>query len=223
MYKGTRHTRATWSYKGTPGISRFELSMLVDRCEDTFVPLQLLRPDDFERPVGNGRISRSRAFLVEMGVPETVIAGVPRYVFAAPLFGSLMSRMSRRPVTELPAELHSLHAHLRTKTFEPPKRGPSATATTLYRVAKDGTRTAFERKPSTPANVPAKPGRPHTGARPMLGAKKAQRPPLPEPVGESKSARATRTQVQRVLVAPDTALALAIRKALGPKDDKSES
>jgi hypothetical protein len=212
MYKGTRHTRASWSYKGTPGISRFELRMLADRCKETFVPLQLLRPEDFERPIGNGRISRSRELLVGLGIPQTVIAGVPLYVLAAPLFGGLMSRMSRRPVSELPAELHSLHAHLRTKTFEAPKRGPSASAKTLYHVAKDGTRTAFERKPTnqnalSPARSSSQPS-----ARPTLNAQRAANP---APAGVAL------TGAPRVLVAPDTALSLAITKALGRKYDKS--
>jgi hypothetical protein len=211
MYKGTRHTRASWSYKGTPGISRFELRMLVDRCKETFVPLQLLRLEDFERPIGNGRISRSRELLVGLGIPQTVIAGVPLYVLAAPLFGGLMSRMSRRPASELPAELHSLHAHLRTKTFEAPKHGPS-TATTLYHVAKDGTRTAFERKPSNQNALSAAPSSSQPSARPTFNAQRAANP---------APARVARTGAPRVLVAPDTALSLAITKALGQKNDKS--
>ncbi len=213
MYKGTRHTRATWSYKSTPGISRFELQMLVDRCKETFVRLQLLRPEDFERPIGNGRISRSRELLVGLGIPQTVIAGVPLYVLAAPLFGGLMSRMSRRPVTELPAELHALHAHLRTRTFEAPKHGPSAVAKTLYHVAKDGTRTAFERKPSNQNALSAARTSSQSAARPAVNAQRAGSPTPP---------RMARTGTPRVLVAPDTALSLAIRKALGPKDDNSE-
>jgi hypothetical protein len=211
MYKGTRHTRATWSYKSSKDLSRFELKMLVDRCKETFVPLQLLRPEDFERPIGNGRITRSREMLVSLGIPQTVIAGVPLYVLAAPLFGGLMSRISRRPVTELPAELYSLHAHLRTKTFEAPKRGPSPEAKTLYHVAKDGTRTAFERKTPVSDALSTDRRRPKPMSRPANSEKTD--PALTVAVAGAKTGR--------VLVAPDTALSLALRKAMGPKDDKT--
>jgi len=162
MYKGTRHTRATWSYKGNSAYSSAigseeECRALLAKCRDVFMSRRLLTELDFEQlattkktptltAVFGPRIRRARRTLTEKGVPERVTFALPTYLFIASKFEGLLARISRRERGEMPEELKDLHAYLKARAFDAAAGGTTAvnaSVRTLVQVSKDGKRTPF--------------------------------------------------------------------------------
>jgi hypothetical protein len=167
MYKGTRHTRSLWNYKPgavhVPGFDSDEqCRALVEKSQSIFVPLGLLRDTDFEEAfsaqksrgatsIVGVRLRRNRQRLVELGVPQSLVFSVPAYLLVAPKLMGLLSRIARKSRHQLPAELAGVHEYFRANPVPAhPNGDPKLTrfaSKTLFHVAKDGTRTAFESKP----------------------------------------------------------------------------
>lgn len=159
MYKGTRHTGRTWSYRAnTVGSASFdtdeECRAIVSKCKDTFIPLQLLRETDFEkldftrvseppaRVVGY-RLRRGREKLEKLGVPQRLIFAAPAFLLIAPRLGGLLARLSRKNFEDVPVELQDLYTHIRQNGATITNRPNPLTGKTFIHVARDGTRTAF--------------------------------------------------------------------------------
>jgi hypothetical protein len=159
MYKGTRHTGRTWSYRANVvGSASFDTDeqcrAIVSKCKDTFIPLQLLRESDFEkldftrmseppaRVVGY-RLRRGREKLEKLGVPQRLIFAAPAFLLIAPRLGGLLARLGRKNFDVVPAELRDLYTHIRQNGATITVRPSPLTGTTFFHVARDGTRTAF--------------------------------------------------------------------------------
>lgn len=159
MYKGTRHTGRTWSYRANAvGSASFDTDeqcrAIVSKCKDTFISLQLLAENDFEtldftrvskppaRVVGY-RLRRGREKLDELGVPQRLIFAAPAYLLIAPRLGGLLARLGRKNIGDVPAELRDLYSHVRQNGVTSSNRPNPLSGTTFFHVAQDGTRTAF--------------------------------------------------------------------------------
>jgi hypothetical protein len=159
MYKGTRHTGRTWSYRANVvGSASFDTDeqcrAIVSKCRDTFIPLQLLRENDFEaldftrvsmppaRVVGY-RLRRGREKLEKLGVPQRLIFAAPAFLLIAPRLGGLLARLCRKDFEDVPVELRDLYAPIRENGATIIHRPSPLTGTTFFHVARDGTRTAF--------------------------------------------------------------------------------
>jgi hypothetical protein len=127
---------------------------IVSKCKDTFIPLRLLTENDFEaldfsrvsmppvRVVGY-RLRRGREKLEKLGVPQRLIFAAPAFLLIAPRLGGLLARLGRKHFEDVPAELRDLHTHIRQYGATITNRPSPLTGTTLFHVARDGTRTAF--------------------------------------------------------------------------------
>lgn len=222
MYKGTRHTGRTWSYKAnTVGSPSFDTNdqcrAMVSKCKDTFTPLQLLGENDFEkldftrlseppaRVVGH-RLRQGREKLEKLGVPQRLIFAAPAFLLIAPKLGGLLGRLSRKNVEDVPVELRDLYWHVRQNGLaELSRPSPSPVEgdpKTLYHVAKDGTRTAF--KSSTFRR---------SGPKALLGTKKPDSAPHARAVPASSAP-------QPVKAARNTALSATFERALAKGEPK---
>jgi len=129
---------------------------IVSKCKDTFIPLQLLRENDFEkldftrmseppaRVVGY-RLRRGREKLEKLGVPQRLIFGAPAFLLIAPRLGGLLARLSRKNFEDVPVELQDLYSHVRQNGATIINRPSPLTGTTFFHVARDGTRTRSRR------------------------------------------------------------------------------
>ncbi|WP_429315100.1 hypothetical protein [Paraburkholderia sp. GAS448] len=216
MYKGTRHTRANWSYKGTSALSpnfgsEEECRALLAKCREVFISRRLLDELDFHQlaitkgkptltAVFGARIRNARRTLDDKRVPERVVFALPAYLFMAPKFGGLLARISRRERGEMPDELKDLHAFLKAQALEP----VVPTTRTLIHVTKDGKRTPF------------------TTSAPPVGHGRRRRPAsvtVAPASGEPEKQKASR----QVSDAGPSALALALQTALSLQQQKKRS
>ncbi|MEX3950650.1 hypothetical protein AB4Y40_23175 [Paraburkholderia sp. EG287B] len=131
-----------------------ECRAIVSKCKSTFVALRLLRDEDFVQIAPNTktapltttvgtRMRRGRERLEELKVPQALIFAAPSYLLIAPKLDGLLARMSKMNVNELPSELRGLHAHFLQNPSALDRRPQGPQSQTLFRVTKDGKRTAF--------------------------------------------------------------------------------
>ena len=144
MYKNTRHTSATWSYK-SPGKSRFsgmllltneEARMLLALSGDTLIGLGLASIADYPAPIVSSkdpaalplllrkRRAQGSAYLKKMNVPEVLIAQLPNYFLIAPCFTIAQKNLRKLPLERIPMELQSLHVFLKSHPPHSSRRNP---------------------------------------------------------------------------------------------------
>ncbi|SOZ24690.1 hypothetical protein CBM2608_A50034 [Cupriavidus taiwanensis] len=222
MYKGTRHTGRMWGYKASSvHISSFsseaECKAILERCKQTFVELNVLQEADFSqlsaKMVGDLskviglRIGRGRNLMLSVGIPQNLVFAAPNYLLVAPKLGGLLARLRRVHASRLPMELRDLHKHLNsvpmpaTATRESAPESPPSEKV-LFRVSKDGTRTAFtsssspdeRRRNHIYGNTPV----PRNGVDTNPPAKQRERQPARrEPQGDSALAIALKDAMSR--------------------------
>ncbi|MBF6986496.1 hypothetical protein [Cupriavidus sp. IK-TO18] len=229
MYKGTRHTGQMWDYKSSSVhtssfSSEAECQAILDRCKQTFVfELGVLQAADFQGMVAKlgsdkskvmaVRLRRGKENLRNLGVPDNLIFAAPKHLLIAPKLGGLLSRLRRVNASRVPVELRGLHQHLNRmpepmslpREQEDPKSAPQEKV--LFRVSKDGTRTAFTAKAT-----PAERRRNH-----IYGGNAA---PVPSSAFEAPAAPSTTLREfkpARRATKADSALALALKEALARK------
>ena len=161
MYKGTRHTGQMWGYTSSSVhtssfSSEAECKAILARCKQTFVTeLGILQAEDFHALVlkmGSEmtkvmavRLRRGKERLRTFGIPDNLIFAAPKHLLIAPKLGGVLARLRRVNASRLPVELRDLRQHLNgmpelavseLSSASPPEK-------VLFRVSKDGTRTAF--------------------------------------------------------------------------------
>ncbi|WP_455279068.1 hypothetical protein [Cupriavidus necator] len=225
MYKGTRHTGQMWGYKSSSVhtssfSSEGECQAILDRCKQTFVSeLGVLQAADFQGMVAKLgsdkskimaiRLRRGKENLRSLGVPDNLIFAAPKHLLIAPKLGGLLARLGRVNASRVPVELRGLHQHLNsmqepvpvTREQEHPKSAPQEKV--LYRVSKDGTRTAYTAKAT-----PEERRRNHIYGGNAAPAPAAPVAPSPKPREPRPAHRETKA---------DSALALALKEALARK------
>lgn len=231
MYKGTRHTGQMWGYKSSSVhtssfSSEAECQAILDRCKQTFVSeLCILQAADFQGMVAKLggdkskvmaiRLRRGKEKLRSFGFPDNLIFAAPKYLLVAPKLGGLLAKLRRVHAGRLPVELRDLHRHL--NSMPEPVLLPREQETSesplqekvLYRVSKDGVRTAYTAKAS-----PEERRRNHIyggNAVPTPSALAAPAAPTPKP----RELRPARQEPKA-----DSALALALKEALTRKASK---
>ncbi|CAG9165227.1 hypothetical protein LMG23992_00371 [Cupriavidus laharis] len=161
MYKGTRHTGQMWGYKSSSVhtssfSSEAKCKAILARCKQTFVTeLGILQAEDFyamvlkmgseKTKVMAVRLRRGKEHLRTFGIPDNLIFAAPKHLLIVPKLGGVLARLRRVNASRLPVELRDLHQHLNgmpepavseLSSASPPEK-------VLFRVSKDGTRTAF--------------------------------------------------------------------------------
>lgn len=171
MYKSTRHTRKTWTYKSESVFSPWygteeEGRKIVERSREVLFNLRLLAPEDFvfQTPVPplsftfsrlvNERLRRGRAFLRKRGLPQALINSLPNYFVISPKLGTVVARLARLTFHQVPSELREFFNYLQANgPLENPRARPVFSAGAI--VVRAAEAKAMEKRASASASASA--------------------------------------------------------------------